>query len=310
MKKRFLALALCLTLFSAVPAQAEEQTNSQVYVVMDMNNDYYALQPQYHWEEIDGNWYYKNDMGEVKYGKFYDEYGDIYDTGDNSDGRIIVSGTNSSGERFDENGRLVNQAMKDHERYHEMALKYEEGKSIKLKDVNDFRDFIEYYQTQYNLNKLDAKFSMNNDAFTSTIGNNTYNREAIIEQIRNRFGELNGENEYEKIYDACEKIRTSFDYDLEYVDISLQECLDSNIGVCWHYAKIVSILLDDAGIYNELVVGKYGDSTDYHMWLRCKVNGKWVYTDPTFYKSCGWSFYNINYGLYAEQYDCLWIINI
>ncbi|WP_373261982.1 hypothetical protein [Hungatella hathewayi] len=226
MKKRFSALALCLTLFSAVPAQAEAQTNSQVYVVMDMNNDHYALQPQYHWEEIDRNWYYKNDMGEVKYGKFYDEYGDIYDTGDNSDGRIIVSGANSSGERFDENGRLVNQAMKDHERYHEMALKYEEGKSIKIKDVNDFRDFIEYYQTQYSLNKMGTKFSMNTNTFTSTIEDNSYDREAIIEQVRNQFGELNGENEHEKIYDACEKIRTSFDYDLKYVDISLQECLD------------------------------------------------------------------------------------
>ena len=140
---------------------------------------------------------------------------------------------------------------------------------------------------------------------TSTIGDNAYDRDSMVTQIRNKFGPLEGTNEYEKIYDACEKIRTTLDYDISFAHSPLQECLDSNIGVCWHYAKIVSLLLDDAGIYNELVFGKYGESTDYHMWLRCKVDGKWIYTDPTLYKSCGWSFYNINYDLYADEYDSL-----
>ena len=294
MKKRFLALALCFALISSIPVQAEIQSNSQTYVVLDMNSNYYASQPQYHWEEIDGNWYYKNEAGEVKYGKFYDEFGDIYDTGSNSDGKIIVSGTNSHGERFDENGRLINQAMIGSERYHEMALDYEEGKTIKFNDVNDFRDFIEYYQIQYSLYNLDVPITMYNDTMTSTIGDNAYDRDSMVTQIRNKFGPLEGTNEYEKIYD-----------DISFAHSPLQECLDSNIGVCWHYAKIVSILLDDAGIYNELVFGKYGESTDYHMWLRCKVDGKWIYTDPTLYKSIGWSFYNINYDLYADEYDSL-----
>lgn len=305
MKKRFLILVTCLALISSIPVQAEIQSNSQTYVVLDMNNNYYASQPQYHWEEIDGNWYYKNEAGEVKYGKFYDEFGDIYDTGNNADGKIIVSGTNSHGERFDENGRLMNQAMTGHERYHDMALEYEEGKALKFNDVNDFRDFIEYYQIQYSLYNLDVPFTLYNNTMTSTIGNNAYDRSSIVTQVRNKFGTLEGSNEYEKIYDACERIRTTLDYDVSYAHESLQKCLDSNIGVCWHYAKIVSILLDDAGIYNELVFGKYGESTNYHMWLRCKVDGKWIYTDPTLYKSSGWSFYNINYDLYADEYDSL-----
>lgn len=144
----------------------------------------------------------------------------------------------------------------------------------------------------------------------SSIGEHSYDRNAIIEKIHDKYGHLEGENEYEKIYDACEKIKTTLDYDLNYSKVSLQECLDNNKGVCWHYAKIVSLLLDEEGIYNELVVGKYAESNSYHMWLRCKVNGKWVYTDPTMYKTLAWSYYNINYQTYVDNYKSLWIINI
>lgn len=197
MKKRFLTLVVCLTLFSAVPVHAE-QINSQVYTVINMNDYYYALQPQYHWEEVDGNWYYKNEAGKVKYGKFYDEYGDIYDTGENLDGRIIISGINSSGERFNNIGRLMNQSMVGHERYQEMTLDYEKGKTIKFNDVNDFRDFIEYYQIQYSLDNLDVPFTMYNDTMSSTIGENAYDRNFIVTQIRNKFGSLEGATNMKK----------------------------------------------------------------------------------------------------------------
>lgn len=306
MKKRVLIFSICFSLSCILPTYAEEYY--QAKTVSEINETYYGVCPQYHWEEADGNWYYKDESGQTKYGKFYDDDGNIYDTGSNTDGRIILSGKNSSGEEFGPDGRLINKGVKGEERYQHMSGEYEKKKKIKFDGINDFLDFLEYYQTQYTLNDINLEFSLNTNSLTSTIGTYTYDREAVVKQILDKFGTLKGENDYEKIYDACEKIRTTFDYDLSYMKRSLPDSLSDNIGVCWQYSKIVSLLLDDAGIYNEIVAGKYKGADYNHMWIRCKVDDKWIYTDPTMFQSIGWSYYNINYQFYVDNYTNLKII--
>lgn len=274
------------------------------------NENYYRALPKYHWEESNGKWYYKDEYGQVKRGKFYDEYGDIYDTGDNQEGYIIVSAKNSAGEEFDESGRLMNQGLKGSERFYNISKDYEKGRSIQFNDIKDFKGFLEYYQTQYSLFNLSSTYYIDSNSSISNIGANAYNKDLVVRQIMDKFGTINGDNDYAKIYLACNKVRELITYDESYTNKTLKESLDNNSGVCWHFAKITSVLLNDAGVYNELVVGKFQNSADYHMWLRCKVNNKWIYTDPTFFTSTGDEYFNINYQTYIKYYNNLAIISL
>ena len=54
-------------------------------------------------------------------------------------------------------------------------------------------------------------------------------------------------------------------------------------GVCWHYCKLVKILLEDAGIMCDTVSVTVED--ECHMILKTFVEGKWLYIDPTMYTS-------------------------
>ena len=65
----------------------------------------------FHWECENGNWFYRNSNGNAKKGRFCDENGDIYDTGSNTDGHILISSYSTNYQYFDENGRLKNTCM-------------------------------------------------------------------------------------------------------------------------------------------------------------------------------------------------------
>lgn len=299
--KKIISMILCFSfVFNATTHAYHSDNNSNNIILL---KDSVAETPnKYHWELINGKWYYKDDLGNVLAGRYIDEFGDIYDTEGNYDNSIIVSGKNSLGESFDHNGREINPSMVNSDLYQYMVIQYENGETLRFNAQTDFLQFIEYYTVQYRLSTYNAPYQLiqKNDFLTSTLADEyRYDREYIVNKIFTRFGTVVGNNDYDKIIDACDRVsQIIYDDSNTYCDVN--SCIDTNKGVCWHYAKIASVLLDGAGIYNELMAGNFQGSS--HMWLRCKVDDKWVYVDPVNYKSGSHSYANINYQDYLKNY--------
>lgn len=270
--------------------------------------DSYASE-DFHWECENGNWFYRDSNGNVKKGWFCDENGDIYDTGSNADGHILISSYNKDYQYFDENGRLKNTCMRNNMDYESLAKKYENHNRLDFSDETEFKSFLNYYLLQYqmyNNGSFHVYFNRNSKdgSYSTTLGNQAnYDRNNAILSVLQRFGRLNAGNAYEQVNEACLKA-SSIKYDASSYNVSLQDAMKFNKGVCWHYAKVASILLNDAGIYTEVMVGNYkamNGSIGLHMWIRCLINGKWVYADPTLYSQFP-SFYNISYDTLMDRY--------
>jgi hypothetical protein len=301
MKRTFTTAFLCvLLLFHTIVYATNtdiDQTRKQAVVTEQISS-----KSNYHWEFFNDKWYYKDISGTITYGRFIDEFGDIYDTEGRADGSIIVSGSNSLGESFDKNGRLINTSMNNILKYKDMAIKYENGETLFFDSQKDFSMFIEYYTVQYRLSTYSGPYTLycSGNTFTSTLSEDMkYNRAIVIEEILKKFGPVSGNSDFEKIVNACDKVK-SIDYDTNYSNSDIITCLNANKGVCWHYAKIVSTLLDNAGIDNEKMVGT--SQGTYHMWIRYKIDDKWFYIDPIKYKSYGSTYANINYEEYLKNY--------
>lgn len=265
----------------------------------------------FHWECENGNWFYRNSNGNAKKGRFCDENGDIYDTGSNTDGHILISSYSTNYQYFDENGRLKNTCMHNNMDYESLAKKYENHHKLTFSNEAEFKNFLNYYLLQYqmyNNNSFPVYFCRNSNdgSYSTTLGNQAnYNRNITISSVLQKFGRLSVGNPYAQVNEACLKA-SSMEYDVSSYNVSLQDSLKSNKGVCWHYSKIASILLNDAGVYTEIMTGNYkaiDGSIGLHMWIRCLINGKWVYADPTLYSQFP-SFYNISYDILMDRYFC------
>lgn len=254
-----------------------------------------------YFEETDSGPIIKDKSGETRYGWQYDMVGNLYYM--TQDGKMIRSGTNSDGIYFDENGRYINPAMREAERNDSLSKQFESGKTLKFENQERLLDFLEYYSVQYRyLDDADNFTVINNSDGTKRITipeDRKYDREALIQRVISQFGPLEGETDYEKIMDGCQKV-TGISYDLSYINEDLEKSLTDGKGVCRHYAKCMKILLDDAGIKNEIMVGNYNGSP--HMWLRCFVNDEWCYVDPTAASQIWWNYSNMPYETFITSY--------
>lgn len=298
MIKKFLFVLTCLSLsFSSVSyALGTEALSIPIY----------KTQNEHYWKFNNNHWYYMNQNDFIQIGRFADEFGNIYETGNSS--YIITSGYNKNGEYFNEKGELSFPYKKDSERYEELARRYENGETLNFKSAEDYCNFYEYYTLEYNLNKGSfsgqAFYKQNIRSFVVNMKPEYfYNRENLIEQIKLKFGPVNGDSDIDKIYDVCEKLK-AIEYDLNYTELSLSDTLKDNKGVCWQYSNIAYVLLNDVGVQTELCNGKY--QNEWHKWIRCKIDNRWVYVDPTAYVSTNErKWLDIPYEEYAVNYQLL-----
>lgn len=302
LKKKLLTGVLAFTMliggtFSTMAA-VNSETVSGFQEVKEISKEFQNL----HFEEIDGKTFIKDKDGSIKYGLQYDNSGNLYYI-DKEKG-MIRSGTNPDGIYFDENGCFVNPSMANVELHNELAQKFDNGETLRFSNNEDLLSFLEYYSVQYRiLSDADGYLILNKSDGTKEItipSDAKYDREALKKEIIDKYGPIEGNTPYEKILDACQKVTNSITYDLDYIGISVKESIDSGKGVCRHYAKIVKVLLDAEGIENEIMIGNYNGSS--HMWLRCFIDGEWVYTDPTAAKQMWWSYTNMPYELFVESY--------
>lgn len=187
---------------------------------------------------------------------------------------------------FDSTGKYINPGI-DYE--NEFIENFKELESLGYtyieRDKEKIKDFIEYYLVGYRI--LDDDIYINFEP----VGNKykiyikdseRYNHESLRERVLNLFvGGLNGDNDYEKLFDVSFKLMNII-YDENYIGESLNKVLDSGRGVCYHNAMIGKILLENEGLEVEPIVCYYeGDKSRTHVILRTKIDGRWVYSDPT-----------------------------
>ncbi len=158
------------------------------------------------------------------------------------------------------------------------AERYESGAYLSFESSEDFLSFISWYLTQYRLKDMAASDYRMTDGKSRLAESGRYDREKLKKKILDSFSPLSGISDQEKIEDACRQIRSLLSYDPQSLRLSLDQALDSGTGVCWHFAKIASVLLTEAGIPSEPVFGTMGGTS--HMWLCCRTEAGSVWADP------------------------------
>lgn len=357
-------LVLC-HMFSSY-ASVDDKEVQAIQRSNDYIDNYYGL----HLGEKSGVLYNLDKNDNIVYGYSYDLNGNIYFTNyltngpGSADIGILRGEEGENGVYFDENGHLLNPSMpinysnkeeigngiviQDIIDYKALAEEFETEGSIKFKNLKETEDFLEYYILQYSLDNLKAdKYKLERVSILNldgkelevgyrlTFGGNITEREEVINAIFSYFGKIEGNTTQEKMYDVCNKLEELMEYDLTYEPSSLLESIKSGKGVCWQYAKIAKILLDDAGVDNELMIGYLnGNRREAHAWLRITekvyddlgINNegdglvsetedmdvtsvrsyklRYYYMDPTSVESTGeYKYSNLSYREYCNRYE-------
>lgn len=309
-KKVRIAIVILFLALSTSSAFASDTFSSEKYNMTEEE----ALESA-QWIQTPGGWKYKRYDGTYQTGYFYDKNGDFYYA--NKDGIILINSKDAWNQEYNVDGRLLNPGYINAEtskRYDELAKKYEFGSNVEFNDQNDIYSFMEYYGKNYKLGSQLTKFKVfsktviNKESQTRTVYfinnamNEYYDRNKVVNELNKTFPrKLNGNNNIEKLKDACEYVKNTIKYDDNFVTASIEDGLANKKGGCWHFVKLVKFLLDREGINNEAVAGlSYGFP---HIWLRFNdVDGKWIYSDPTFYANGLSEYLNIDYKIYKDNY--------
>jgi len=171
----------------------------------------------------------------------------------------------------------------------DLSKRYEQGERLYFKDELGMKDFIKYYILQYNVNVGRFICKVYSDTSTVRVETSTMSVDSLSSIVLSVFGRLETELVPDQIQEACIKA-SEIVYDLAYKDATLDVALVDKKGVCWHYVKVVNILLKDRGLQTEVCYGTYRNDV-FHMWLKVYDGERWWCIDPTFYSSTfdsGW----------------------
>jgi len=308
MIKKYLGLSLSLMLMLSFHSYAMQDLSYEDTNTYVKNLALESLGP--HLVENENGVFYNVDRnGNILFGKSYTSNGQILytmneETGP-SKGKVGIKkdGVDENGLYYNSDGFLENPMAKNPERYEPLCKELEENGEIHVNSLKDMVSFFDYYDFQYSLNNI------HNDYFEFTGDNNggyvvtlkdwyKYDREYVKNLIREKFGSLEGETIEERLLSASLKLKDMV-YDMDYESKNLVDSVNDMHGVCWQYAKIAQVLLEDAGYDVELWFGYYADSKDTgHCWLSVNDNNKIYYSDPT--QAC--EYWMANYDISYEDY--------
>lgn len=250
-----------------------------------------------------GALYNKNRYEENIKGWSYDNLGNLYYS--NEDGVLLKDARNEDGLYFNEDGRLHNKYSDNLTGYLDMARRFERGDKVKFKRQEDLLDFFEYYSLNYKLLDYKCEYIVHQDNegkyWASLDKNKIYSRDELRHKILDMFGTIDKDlSDYDKLLEVSKRIADNMEYDRSYIDLDLNKALTDKKGVCWHFTKIAKVLLEEAEVQTEVMIGFMDNES--HMWVRCLVDGKWLYSDPTLAKSMWWNYSNIAYSIIRESY--------
>ncbi len=158
------------------------------------------------------------------------------------------------------------------------AESYEAGEALSFESREDFLSFVSWYLTQYRLEDMAASDYRMMNGQSRLDENRLYDREQLKRKILHSFSPLSGSTDEEKIEHACRQIRSLLLYDPRSCHFSMTQALDSGMGVCWHFAKIAAVLLEESGIRTDLIYGSMQGIG--HLWLSCRTESGTVWADP------------------------------
>ena len=187
--------------------------------------------------------------------------------------------------------------------YENEAINLENGSKIIFDSQNELKHFLMYYFDNYRLNNYNVLYysGHTNMGYSVYIDDlSPYNREDTENYIVNTFGITEGDTQEAKIYDVCNKLKDYFFYDLNYANTDLITSIRDKKGVCWQYAKVASVILQNSGVNARTVTGYLNGN--YHMWIVCDSEDKKIYSDPTSYGSGNINDWNICQENYQNKY--------
>ena len=185
--------------------------------------------------------------------------------------------------------------------YEDEAEFLEMGNKILFNTKDELSDFLAYYFDEYRLNDYMAMYhhEVTDDEISVYITElSPYDRDEYIKYVIDNFGYASGNTVEEKIKDTCNKLK-KMTYNSDYADTDLKECIDARQGVCWQFAKIAAIILQESGVNTRAVSGY---TKGYHMWLITDVGNNIIYTDPVVYACGDYSAWNIPIERYTAKY--------
>ncbi len=252
------------------------------------------------WEYDGKDWSYIAPDGEMVIGRFFDSAGDVYYAGE--DGKLLCEGYLGE-EYFGADGRLVNPSVKGADKFRKLVDGFEAGEPVVFPSVEEVVDFMHWYSSQWSLGRHDTNLQakvnpITGEALFKKPEEFLYDRESVLNEVFDRLGRLDSSlTAMEKINTACSKL-SGFTYDRAMYRESIHDVLAASRGVCWQFSRLVQCLLEDAGLEVEVVQGTCKGM--YHAWLRVRVDGRWVYVDPTAYVGGGEAI--ISGGNYLNNY--------
>jgi len=241
--------------------------------------------------------FYGNGPGEQLNARM-DEYGEITF---HKNGMLKI-GVIGNGRWTDAEGRLMNVSQL-YDKWEATAVAYDAGTPIYLTktEVAEFNAYYAHAHSTWTQENKMRGYEQTDKTFKFTSPNpQPTKNEEMRQKIIETYGIPTGGTQEDILYTVLSEVRKTLIYDESYLLADMETCLSDNKGVCWHYGKIAKTLLEAAGIHCEVVTGiLYGGN---HLWIRSKINGKWVYSDPTnfFYGNVGAGC--LDYNTYLLQY--------
>lgn len=297
-----LAFAICLLGSSCVTEFNSLADVKSDTALVDANNEFEVGEANKHFELVDESWIAKDKDNQNISGWTYDASGNLYLA--DADGKIYTDITYEN-KRFNSDGVYMPEGLWSTSRYEQMCIDLEDGKKVKIGATNaDVARFFRYYLKQYRLwdNVISIRVDWENGAYVVELPEDLrYSRDIVVAEIIDKFGIPEGGTSKEIVYDACKRVASNLNYDSDYNNINLSNCLNDSKATCWTYAKCVKTLVEERGIGIETMVGLYNNAD--HMWLRYRDGETWVYADPTAVDTTGqMNWHNISYEAFVNQY--------
>lgn len=194
-----------------------------------------------------------------------------------------------NGMYMNSSGEWQNPSMVNSDKNKELSTKYENGEQLEFETAQEYIDWAEYYVRNYNLYDENLPVILENlgpgENGKHTVkverSKKRLKRDIIKQKIIDKYGHLEGCDWRTATLDGFHKILDNSTYTKESTRINMIDAMNSNKYVCWHYARLLKTLLEDAGYNPEILIcWSYGD---FHSLLRLQTeDGKWHYIDPTF----------------------------
>lgn len=293
------ASILAILMFNCTNIYAFDEVSQQAVYNITQNNTRVVEGEGLHKEVIDSKIYIKDANGNILYGWQYDSNGNLYYADES--GALITNGYNADDCYFDENGVFISDNGITDEDYANM----ERGGLVYMPNKALLYDAYCDYMLNYDLSMCNRKVMYHDygDKLDFRLLEPAdYDRESVKQQIINSFGSLTGNTVEENLYEACNKVSYSMNYNLDYNNAKLIDSVNARQGVCWHFCKSVKVLMEEKGVKTELLYVRERETNSQHVILRCLSGDKWIYCDPTFAQVMGLSDSNINYRELVSRY--------